>query len=517
MYKKVFSIALLTLILFGLFAIPNAKAVTTATYYVEATKTTGLDIDEEFWVIVKFKDFTQLWMWQTGLLWDKSVLTCEELVEFKPFYPESVFAVLAPTRSTAFIDGTIDNAAGKIYPPGAESLKAPGEGVTGTPGTGYPVLKAKFKVTGFFPSGTDLTPIETLWTAYPDYGTTLPHTVQSLTIYSVVPPAPHGPEAKFSWTPVFPKQGETITFDASASKSGFDGTSNKPITEYRWDWDNDGIFDTNVPGPITTHVFATAGDYPVTLEVYAPGATPETNSITKTVKVLPPSLGAAVDLYCNKVPFDGKGSNVQSDAFAPQELVILYAKVTYNEDPVANKIVGFQVNSSDGQAILYRTAITNDEGVASVEFRIPSNPPFGLWMAWAIVDVAQTTVADTMPFEVGWIVEILSVVPGDTSYKKGTTADFTITIKNISNMSKIVTLTIVIYDDVAVPIAIDKVVGWPIDALEPGALWYVELNIPLWAFKGTGTVYVNSFTALPSNNGVPTCPEKSASFLIESP
>ena len=44
-----------------------------------------------------------------------------------------------------------------------------------------------------------------------------------------------------------------------------------------------------------------------------------------------------IDLFTEKMPFNGKGMNQSSDAFQPQELVILYANVTYNEAPVANK------------------------------------------------------------------------------------------------------------------------------------------------------------------------------------
>jgi PKD repeat protein len=521
MLKKVLPLTMLAIMVLGLFNLPVTLASPIATFYVEATKTTGLDIDEEFWVIIKFKDFEQLWMWQAGLQWEPDKLECLEVVAFKPYYPESVFAVLAPTRSTAFIDGTIDNTAGKIYPPYAESLKAPGEGVTGTAGVGYPILKARFKVEAYFPDGTTLTPLETEWTAYPNVGTFLPHEDQPLTIYTKTPPAPYGPTAKFSWTPVFPTEGETVTFDGSASKGGFDGTSTRPITEFRWDFESDGTWDAWGPPDthkIVTHVYPIAGDYAVTLEVYAPGAVPETNSTTKTIKVLPPAMGAQIDLYCQKAPFDGKGPDVESDAFAPQELVILYAKVTYNGDPVSDKLVAFQVNSSDGQAILYRVDDTDSDGIAVVEFRIPSKPPNGTWLAWAIVDVAQTTVADTMPFKVGWIVEILSVTPQANTYKKGETAKFDLEIKNIAKTSKTPTITIVVYDAVGVPIGWYVIPEWYIEP-EVTAPITMEIDIPLTAFKSppSAMVFANAFTDLPSNNGVPYCPEASASFIIESP
>jgi len=227
-------------------------------------------------------------------------------------------------------------------------------------------------------------------------------------------------------------------------------------------------------------------------------------------------MGAAIDLYCQKAPFDGKGPNVKSDAFAPQELVILYAKVTYNDDPVANKLVGFQVNASDGTLVFTRVAETDESGIAMAEFRIPSDPVFGEWLAYAIVDVAQTTVADTMPFDVGWIIEILSVTPVESTYSKGETASFTLSIKNLGKTTKTPTITVVVYDECAVPIAVALVPEWSIEG-EATVDFTCDLEIPMWAFVGTATVYANAFTDLPSNDGVPYCPEASASFIIAKP
>ncbi|MBS7620639.1 hypothetical protein KEJ32_00705, partial [Candidatus Bathyarchaeota archaeon] len=55
------------------------------------------------------------------------------------------------------------------------------------------------------------------------------------------------------------------------------------------------------------------------------------------------SSGRSIDLFTQKEPFSGKGLNEPSDSFQPQEEVILYALVTYNNYPVQNKLVAFQV------------------------------------------------------------------------------------------------------------------------------------------------------------------------------
>jgi len=100
---------------------------------------------------------------------------------------------------------------------------------------------------------------------------------------------PHGPEAEFTWTPLTPRTGETIEFDASASQPGWNGTHTMPIMEYRWDF-GDGN-KTTTSTPIIYHSYKTAGNYYVTLTVYAPGATPETDTITYKVTAVSVPVG----------------------------------------------------------------------------------------------------------------------------------------------------------------------------------------------------------------------------------
>jgi thermitase len=100
---------------------------------------------------------------------------------------------------------------------------------------------------------------------------------------------PHGPEAKFTATPETAKVGELVKFDASSSLSGWNGTHNMPIIEYRWDFGDGNTTTTSTP--IIYHSYKTAGNYYVTLTVYAPGATPETDTITYRVKVVSVPVG----------------------------------------------------------------------------------------------------------------------------------------------------------------------------------------------------------------------------------
>lgn len=95
--------------------------------------------------------------------------------------------------------------------------------------------------------------------------------------------------ANFTWSPSTPKAGESVTFDASSSSPGWNGTNEMPIVEYRWDF-GDGN-KTTTSTPIVYHSFSSSGIYYVTLTVYSPGATPETDSATLRIMVISMPVG----------------------------------------------------------------------------------------------------------------------------------------------------------------------------------------------------------------------------------
>ncbi|MCJ7431844.1 S8 family serine peptidase [Candidatus Bathyarchaeota archaeon] len=100
---------------------------------------------------------------------------------------------------------------------------------------------------------------------------------------------PHGPKAEFTILPETAKVCELVKFDASSSLFGWNGTHNMPITEYRWDFGDGNRTTTSTP--IVYHRFSSSGIYYVTLTVYAPGATPETDSTTRRVTVITIPVG----------------------------------------------------------------------------------------------------------------------------------------------------------------------------------------------------------------------------------
>ena len=371
------------------------------------------------------------------------------------------------------------------------------------------------------------------------------------------PPNPTPPEAIF--TPAdcqFVYVCEDVTLDATASTPGTDTLpdpmgENCPIIWYRWeiDEDCDQIIDHVIegPDPIAYYHCEREGDVCITLIIYAPDPTaPVThptyapyndqafrdahNTETHCIHQRERPVGPVIDVYTEK---GGEGPGIDSitgqpfpyhtnwaDAFGPQEEVTVYAKVTYGEEPVEYKPVGFEIVDPTGWSRDFRVAFTGADGIAHTEFRIPwqgsgAESMFGDWTIVGTVDIAEVKVKDICKFKFGYILSIIDVAVSNSPLKKlqllGVAAD----IQNISfnPIGKNAKLTITLYDECGVPIG----VTWDtitVDA-EDGLTSIYNIQIPPWAFVGYGKVYVNLFTDYPYYGGTPYCPEGQDTFKID--
>jgi hypothetical protein len=222
--------------------------------------------------------------------------------------------------------------------------------------------------------------------------------------------------------------------------------------------------------------------------------------------------GRYIDVYTQyPTGYNGEGQFVDSDAFGPQATVNLTAKVTYNLNPVQHKLVTFEIQHGEWHFIF--CDFTDANGIASVQFGLPwpcdntESRVFGTWHVTASVDIRDVVVLDYLNFEVGYLIDIVSVVPSKASYAIGEHMSFNITYNSISHQDRIAYFTIVITDDLDVPI------GWltvgPI-TVEYGTNWIILdcMLVPKWTFVGQGKVWTNILTKLPSNGGVQYCPEE---------
>ena len=365
------------------------------------------------------------------------------------------------------------------------------------------------------------------------------------------PPPPGPPTASFSQNATFIYVGDWIHFDASASTPGSNGTHSIPIANYTWNFgDGTGDFVVNAPTTTIDHQFnvVSTPTFNVTLKV-----TTEDDPILgtwnntawasrlKVVSEIP--VGCFIDLYTEYERFQenitditeiGIGYDRPADTYRIDENVTLYAKVTYNQDPLEHRIVAFEVYDANGSLVLVRTDETNKSGIATISFRILTYCPdpeyaYGVWYIMAKTYVCDVKQNDTLRFHVQWIAELQTVTP--LAYRSGswvTTTEiheyewigFEILVWNWALHDKPVVITVVVYDDDGVPIG-NYWAGLELPATafcqpEPDIILVTPaIYIPQWTYVGTGTVYVNCFYELPTECGVATCPEISEQFLIK--
>lgn len=177
--------------------------------------------------------------------------------------------------------------------------------------------------------------------------------------------------------------------------------------------------------------------------------------------------GGMIDLFTDKTPFNGKGANQSSDAFEPQELVVLRALATYNQGPERNLPVAFEVSgpfNAFGNVTIVGSGTTNDTGFAEFSFRIPwpnsraEEIIFGRWFAIATVNIAGDVFVDTLTFQVGWIVRITELttlnfhlIP-QSLFARQDTVVFNMTVENIARIDKSATIKVDVEDSEKNPI-----------------------------------------------------------------
>jgi hypothetical protein len=316
--------------------------------------------------------------------------------------------------------------------------------------------------------------------------------------------------------------GDQIILDGSSSTAGYDAKSSEscPITNWAWliQYQNYSVFAV-YSGSIISMSVSTVTWLQVTLIATAKDVNTAPNpqytntSITSIwIKVESPQQSIKLDLFTNK---SGQGSHASGGSFAPDELVRLYAYVTYNNAPESGYLVAFTVTSPNGTSFT-RVQPTNSTGYAYVDYRTPDlgNTNFGTWTVTASVEIASVVVSDTITYQYNYVTIVtVNGISFPSSVSRGSSMTVKVTLQDTAVLPSSAVMTITIYDNNDVPVASSLT---PIGAVASGTVVSTSLTIPSWAFVGTGTIYVNILTANPSLDGVPVCPEQQAPFQITS-
>jgi hypothetical protein len=247
------------------------------------------------------------------------------------------------------------------------------------------------------------------------------------------------------------------------------------------------------------------------------GEIPYNDPINGTYTILGFNLpGRVIDLYTQyPAPYGGQGPRNPSDMFWPQKLVILYAYVTYNYWPVQQKIVAFEIVDPAQHVWDKKTAITDENGVAQVSFRMPwpcDNPEslIGVWTVTATVDIACIVVNDTLSFHYDYLANVIKVETDEPEYAHGDTVTITITVASHAQQTYSVLVTAAIVDELGYTIGF----AYKVITIK-GAIWCqakeytvtLTIVIPKFAAAGLATIHVNIFDKEPSVGGVALCPE----------
>jgi len=247
----------------------------------------------------------------------------------------------------------------------------------------------------------------------------------------------------------------------------------------------------------------------------------------RTFVAFPASIPVEVDVFTQKQPYSGKGPNKPSDAFGPEEVVFLYALVTYNEFPLDNMLVAFNVKTPNN-ANFTISARTNITGIATVNFTIltppinfSENDIFGSWLVVGSVMVENRVLQDSLTLKVDWIVKLLSVKTIDENlayrdyFGRGGDVGLEITLRNIAMTLKNATLAIVIQDELNVVVGFSLIQNFAVQPNEKTVFLYCKNMLPVWTHVGTAKIFVTALTALVSDNGVPYCPGISTEFSVK--
>jgi len=236
--------------------------------------------------------------------------------------------------------------------------------------------------------------------------------------------------------------------------------------------------------------------------------------LNTTFRVKAETLEWQVDVYTQKQPNSGVGPGQPSDAFGPDDLVLLYANITYNGAGVQHVLVSFSANGPPNPVdniTLSLAAASDDTGIAQTQFRIVSpgenveTLTFGTWNVTANTENAS----DYLTFKVGWIVEITFLdLNGGIDPPQGGLLGVQLSLANLAMVSQNATLSILMYDSSDNLIGNMYMENMTVDV--GGTNFSTVLTIPLSAVPGIGSVNVSVYTL----NGTPFSPGKSAPFEI---
>ena len=234
------------------------------------------------------------------------------------------------------------------------------------------------------------------------------------------------------------------------------------------------------------------------------------------------TLGSSIDVFTQR---GGFGIDSSSDSFGPGQTVAIYANVTYGGSSANQQNITFEVRDPLG-GILTLYEVTNASGIATSGFclPLPTDDPeqfFGVWSIVASADIADEVLSDTLEFEYGYLVEVLSVETGGfvngewwpkTVFYFSDSVVVMVNLKTIALSPQNVCLTLTLIDSNNTPVLFTCY--WH---LTQGMEDQVSVNLgvtPSWAEPGEATLTIATLTKLPDDGGTPLSPQVQHNLTI---
>ena len=332
----------------------------------------------------------------------------------------------------------------------------------------------------------------------------------------------HGPTANF--IPVTGstfQMGTMITLDASSSQPGYDA-KNCPITNFAWSVEYlNGTTFAAFTGETVTFNASAVGTFWIILIVTANDtqASPNpsyvnTSSVSAQINVVSNTQSTKINITTDR---GGMGPGASGGDYGPLQIVRMYAAVTSQSFPLQDENVIFSIQNSKGVTIVTRQASTNQTGIASSYFRLPSSNPttpqydFGTWSITASVDFLDTSVNDSITFSFNYLSGIENVTIPATIHRSET-LPIQLTINNQYISSQWTKLTVTLFDQAGVPIGSTTIATT--QQAQNISVIDTAITIPSWAFTGQATAYLCLLTNATAGQYTPIAPETAARFQI---
>jgi len=282
-----------------------------------------------------------------------------------------------------------------------------------------------------------------------------------------------GPTANFTYSPSNPFVNGTVTFDASSSAPGWNGTAPTTIVTYTWDF-GDGTLPVTENDPLTTNIYTAAANYTVTLNVTDTMGWWDTAS--QTLEVYTAELGLTI--VTDK-------PEPRSHYYLKLDQISIRGNLTFDGNPVADGLVALEIDNPNTDPVVFRTLKT---GTATI--------------SGAAANITHLFLCDPNTGQ---------PIPGNSVAKGTRNAYFNVYVKNIGNEMISPLVTINLYQNLY-----SLGVVWATAPILPdcNVSFIIPFIIQSFVVVGEATVYASVFSTFPRSGGYPYCEEKSSTFKV---